>query len=297
MKRFLFLLFVLPTGISLCAQEASQDFTAYGYATRSADYILEPAQYAVHYRRTQAVIDEATREQETLTDTLTLVMGPAGSVFCNPSYNDRWSKWGQQNLRKTRQATKPISMESVPLSSVIVKKNASTDYSEGDYGEPVVIYKNRSKGTVRSCLYGTSNIEYEQGTMFRDWTLTEVRDSVLDYVCQQAMVDYAGRKWTAWYAPEIPVSDGPWKLFGLPGLILKADDAEGLFSFEMIGMETLKDACITLDDDLEKVSPAYFNKTADAVRSTRRGSFLFEGELIFTESRPYSFFEMELMRE
>lgn len=48
---------------------------------------------------------------------------------------------------------------------------------------------------------------------------------------------FKGRRWIVWYSPEISSSEGPWKLFGLPGLILKAEDNRGHYLFTCTGME------------------------------------------------------------
>lgn len=61
--------------------------------------------------------------------------------------------------------------------------------------------------------------------------------TVLGYECLMARSSYHGRDWTAWFAPEIPVHDGPWKFAGLPGLILMATESEGMHSFTANGIE------------------------------------------------------------
>ena len=69
------------------------------------------------------------------------------------------------------------------------------------------------------------------------WELMDSTKMVLDYECQLAVADYHGRKWYAWFAPEIPVQDGPWQLCGLPGLIMEAITADGEYGFTIKGIQ------------------------------------------------------------
>ena len=54
------------------------------------------------------------------------------------------------------------------------------------------------------------------------WEIGDTTKIVLGYECIKATTNYHGREWTVWFSPEIPIQDGPWKLRGLPGLILEA---------------------------------------------------------------------------
>lgn len=70
-----------------------------------------------------------------------------------------------------------------------------------------------------------------------EWQLSDSTKNILGYECVMAQTDYHGRHWTAWFAPDIPIHDGPWKLCGLPGLILEASDTTGQHSFTATGIE------------------------------------------------------------
>lgn len=76
------------------------------------------------------------------------------------------------------------------------------------------------------------------------WNLLEGDTVIIGYRCQKAVAKLRGRQWTVWYSPDIPIQDGPWKLCGLPGLILKAEESEGLYTFECIGVERTDDIWI-----------------------------------------------------
>lgn len=67
-----------------------------------------------------------------------------------------------------------------------------------------------------------------------NWNLSEDIDTICGYTCQKAVGEYGGRTWTVWYSTDIPASFGPWKLCGLPGLVLAAKDSEGIHKFKAI---------------------------------------------------------------
>lgn len=109
-------------------------------------------------------------------------------------------------------------------------------------------------------VYDTAGMEQyvvEEPIENIDWTLSEDSlKNVLGYDCIMATADYHGRKWTAWFTPEIPLQTGPWKLAGLPGLILEADADNGVYSFVATGIQNTdrQISPVYLADRYEKVS-------------------------------------------
>lgn len=54
-----------------------------------------------------------------------------------------------------------------------------------------------------------------------NWNIKSETKSILGYNCQKAVTVHRGRTFIVYFASEIPFFDGPWKFFGLPGLILE----------------------------------------------------------------------------
>jgi len=70
-------------------------------------------------------------------------------------------------------------------------------------------------------------------TLILDWTMQTEQDTILGIPCSLATTEYGGRTYTAWYAPSIPIPDGPYVFSGLPGLILKVEDSRGWYTFTL----------------------------------------------------------------
>ncbi len=79
-----------------------------------------------------------------------------------------------------------------------------------------------------------SNMEYEDVVTWPNWTFASDTMRICGYLCHKAVQNFRGRTWTVWYAEDLPFSTGPWKFHGLPGLVLKATDANGLHDFEAV---------------------------------------------------------------
>lgn len=59
-----------------------------------------------------------------------------------------------------------------------------------------------------------------------NWVITNDKKIINGIECIKAITHFKGREYTAWYDSSLQISNGPWKLGGLPGLILEAYDKE-----------------------------------------------------------------------
>lgn len=70
-----------------------------------------------------------------------------------------------------------------------------------------------------------------------EWKLKNESKKILGFKCFKAFTSFRGREYTAWYAPDIAISEGPWKFYGLPGLILEIYDVKEQVFFKAIQIE------------------------------------------------------------
>lgn len=91
--------------------------------------------------------------------------------------------------------------------------------------EYLYVSKNRETGIVDVYDYKAGELmRYSEPVSEMEWSIEgDSTKNILGYECIMAQSDYHGRIWKVWFSPDVPLQDGPWKLRGLPGLILKAD--------------------------------------------------------------------------
>lgn len=72
------------------------------------------------------------------------------------------------------------------------------------------------------------------------WDISLETKNISGYLCRKATTNYRGREWVAWFTTKIPLAFGPWKLHGLPGLILEAYDITNRYTFRAVKIEFKK---------------------------------------------------------
>ena len=116
-----------------------------------------------------------------------------------------------------------------------------TDYPEGQV-------------TVRDAI-PPSIYETQEKRKPIKWTLNDNTLTVAGYLCKTAVCQLHGRKWTVRYAEDIPTTAGPWKLCGLPGLIVEAVSDDGIHRF-------------TLTDLQHATAPIFYETNAITVKTS-----------------------------
>lgn len=259
--------------------------------------LLEKANIGVYYQFHYFIKNESVLEKRT--DTLLLASGATQSVFLDPTYKEELENNRKTRIARSRKA-KLIYFEHENFNNISELININSDYKEDDAGDPVQIYKNRNTGIVSSVYNSyTENIRCDQKIeQMAYWQIVEEIDTILGYACQKANLSYAGRNYTAWFTPEIPISDGPWKFWGLPGLILKVIDEQGLFEWIGIGIHNLNADIVMDKANYDKATAIQFRDFIDRTTSTVIVSFYNDNVLYLTDKeKTYKKIPIELFEE
>ncbi|ACU08405.1 hypothetical protein FIC_01963 [Flavobacteriaceae bacterium 3519-10] len=141
-------------------------------------------------------------------------------------------------------------------------KNLPEDHLRG------FVKKNLNLQTITyySDEFDDLEFQYDEKPDFK-WQITAQNKQVLGYKVFLAKTSYMGRQYSAYFTTEIPVSDGPYKFFGLPGLILEIFDDEKKHHFEAVGIAEGRQIHLDLESrKFKETDKLKFNTAREAYR-------------------------------
>ena len=204
--------------------------------TEPIDDVLFTVQYDVKMMLDTLNPDKITEES------MVLKVGNRSSSFYSYTRFVTDSLLGEQ-IKKTGRA--------------MIKRESSENMGHITY----TIYKNYPAGKVTTLDKIVMNrFRCEEDNEVPVWELLPDTMTIISYSCQKAVCNFKGRDYEVWFTPEIPRSEGPWKLHGLPGLILKAADSQGHYTFECTGLTNKDEQLLYGADGHESISRKNLNK-------------------------------------
>ena len=242
---------------------------------------LDQASVKVYYLFSQQ--RDIPNEKPFRNDTMSLYIGNEISYYFDESFRLKDSIAGSILNNFPVQAIQSISVlkNQDDFENILGEK---TEVSSFD-GNSEKIYKNRVKKEMTLINTGGNDLFQCIDPVEFDWQISGDTATILGYSCQKAETRFRGRNYKVWFAPEIPINEGPWKFYGLPGLILKVSDDKGLISFESIGLEELKDPYPIIRSDNKPIN-CNLKKYTQMIRDKGAGmAYFFNGGNIVIASK------------
>jgi GLPGLI family protein len=136
----------------------------------------------------------------------------------------------------------PISSE---VSATLLANDSVTSYVEyqqaliaANVDEPYRIeykrnkvFKNLLKNSMQTLEDERFNV-IEEMNLFK-WTFSNESDTIINYLCRKAEASFRGRDYVVWFTTTIPFRAAPWKIHGLPGVVLKVETIDDFYKLEV----------------------------------------------------------------
>lgn len=175
-------------------------------------------------------IQDTTQRDKPYTENMLLVIGKNASAYTSyDKINNQIAM--QQQIQEQMKNQAGSGNMSINIKSQGNKPTSSLDY---------FYFAKENKFFVKERVFNNYLLEEEIPKI--NWKITKDTTSLSGVHCQKATGYFKGRNWIAWFAPELPFQSGPWKLNGLPGLIIEAYDEKKEVQFLFNGMENVTDA-------------------------------------------------------
>lgn len=232
--------------------------------------VLDNAQFRVLYEFSQQA--DKQKEKITLTDTMALNVGAIWSEYydwhkvkldslaqlASERFGLMFLVMNDDNLNFRLEAgAKAFDAPRKPETARVYKERATQKITTYDYG------------SLERCV-GPTYLVLEETVPPMDWTIYTDTATVLGYLCSKATASFRERTYKAWFTTEIPTNESPWKLYGLPWLILKAETTDGIFRFRAIELQNITNVAVAFPNDRKNVPAKNFKQINDYRKNKSR---------------------------
>lgn len=208
MKKTLLHLWLIALGallsLPLCAQETPAPFAELDQAEVAVKYHLEMKKTAMG--------------RDLLTDTMIFLSGD------NIALSYTTSTLFADSLRSTDDGLRQF----IHLTQKALMANDEM-LSPSPHTLPEYFYTDLEEGVMTVCESDRCYVPvlYREPLEAQAWELIPAEQrTIAGYQASKAVCDFRGRRYEAWYTDEVPCKMGPWKFYGLPGLILEVYDED-----------------------------------------------------------------------
>lgn len=181
-------------------------------------------------------IIDTTQPDKPQKETMILLLGKGASQYISQDYFDEIDALQKSIQQQVK--------EEGGLKSINIKKSGRTTRDQ------IFFYTDKNQLFFQKRL-GFTNYLVEEPAYKIKWNIAQDTMSIEGVSCFKATARFRGRNWIAWFAPELPFQAGPWKLHGLPGLILTAHDERNEVIFSFAGFESVKNQERTREEKVE----------------------------------------------
>ena len=168
-----------------------------------------------------------------------------------------------------RRVTKSMPFSAYPFTDEASKTDVAAGFQEALMHMPTIwVGLPNGQTTIREFIFPHEYEGYEP-TPDIIWTLSEDTITISGYLCQQATATFRGVEWQVYYTEEVPSSAGPWRLRGLPGLIVKAESKAHTFSLAELRQETSPITAPEQGPDVQRMKYAKLLKHKNEIYGNR----------------------------
>lgn len=188
---------------------------------QNADKALARVRYTLSHMR------DTTQKDNLYTENMLLVIGKNASVFTSYDKINR-------DLEMRKSIEEQLKNQAGG-GNINISRTSYNPVTQIDY----FYFAKENKFYTKERLITNYLIEEEAPTI--NWKISKDTASFSGVKCQKAIAYFKGRNWIAWFAPELPFQSGPWKLNGLPGLIVEAHDEKNEVKFRFAGIDKVEE--------------------------------------------------------